>query len=133
MAIPRILATVTPRFGLLLVPLASFNVACSDSAPIAQPAAPTSVSAPNAFTEIAGTVVDTALRPLAGVTVEIVSGSQAGQSAVSNAEGSFVFSGGTYANGISYRASKDGYATNTVTGPLMFPTPSTRAALLVTL
>jgi hypothetical protein len=95
------------------------------------PAAPT--SGRYAFTQIYGNVFDTAFRPLAGVAVGIVDGSQAGASAVSDTGGRFSFSGGEYVDGIKFRASKDGYVSTTVSVPLQFPSPSAVAYISITL
>jgi hypothetical protein len=94
---------------------------------------PTAPSSPYVFAEITGSVVDTAFRPVAGVTVEILDGAEAGRSAVSDAVGTFVFSSGTYGSNIAYRATKDGYVTQTVTGPLAYSWPSSKASLVITL
>lgn len=97
------------------------------------PLTPTAPHSSHVFSDITGTVVDTAFRPVAGVTIEIADGTEAGRSAVSDASGTFAFAGGTFANGIAYRAAKDGYLTQTVTGPLAYSWPSSNASLLITL
>jgi hypothetical protein len=85
------------------------------------------------FTEVSGHVFDTAFRPLAGVRVEIVDGGHAGASVTSDAEGRFLFTGGQFVNGIKFRATKDGYVSTSVSGPLQFPWPSAVAALTIIL
>lgn len=94
---------------------------------------PTSVQYQYAFPQISGNVSDTAFRPVGGVTVEIVDGAQAGSSTTTDVEGHFSFSGGTFVDGIKFRATKAGYASVTVSGPLQFPWPSAIAYLTITL
>jgi hypothetical protein len=128
-----------PRTALLhgwcLGLLAMWMIACggcgSSPSSTSGPAAPT--SSRYAFAQIHGKVFDTAFRPLAGVAVLIVDGSQAGASAVSDTDGRFSFSGGEYVDGIRFRASKDGYVSTTVSGPLQFPPTSADANLNITL
>src|SRR5262245_14381914 len=120
------------RYSTLALGFALVAGACGSSPP-----APTAPTAPSpiqyGFTEISGHVFDTAFRPLAGVTVQIVDGSQAGRSVISDAEGRFSFSGGQFVNGIRFNATKDGYVPATVSGPLQFPSPSSVAYLNITL
>ena len=85
------------------------------------------------FSQIQGDVLDTAFRPLAGVRVEIVDGSEAGAFTISDGDGRFSFVGGRYVDGIHFRASKDGYMTTSVSGPLQFPWPSAVASLGIVL
>ena len=85
------------------------------------------------FSQIQGDVLDTAFRPLAGVRVEIVDGSEAGAFTISDGDGRFSFVGGRYVDGIHFRASKDGYMTTSVSGPLQFPWPSAAASLGIVL
>jgi hypothetical protein len=61
---------------------------------------------------ILGSVRDTAFRVVAGARVEIVEGSQAGQSTTTNDGGQFEFSG-TFVRSVTLRATKDGYAAAT--------------------
>jgi len=118
-----------------LVPLLGCVIlagACGSSSPT--PTSPTSpLPVQYVFAEIAGDVLDTAFRPVAGVKVEIVDGVRAGTSATSDAEGRFSFTGGQLVDGIRFRATKDGYISTTVSGPLQFPWPSTVAHLAVIL
>ena len=119
------------RLGLLLG-FALLAGACGSSSPA--PASPTMPSPVQyVFTEISGHVFDTAFRPLAGVRVEIVDGLHAGASVTSEAEGGFSFTGGQFVDGIKFRATKDGYVSATVSGPLQFPWPSAVAHLTITL
>jgi hypothetical protein len=121
--------------GWCLGLFAMWLIACggcgSSPSSTAGPAAPT--PSRYAFAQIHGIVFDTTFRPLAGVSVGIVDGSQAGASAVSDTEGRFAFSGGEYVNGIRFRASKDGYVSTTVSGPLQFSPASTVAFIPIRL
>ena len=63
---------------------------------------------------IYGYVDDTAFRPIAGVSIEIVNGPQAGTMTTSDASGRFSYDG-TFAFPVALRASKDGYTTSTRT------------------
>lgn len=71
------------------------------------PTAPTA-PAPSA-NALQGWVRDTAFRVVAGARVEIVEGSQAGQSTTTDSAGGFQFSG-TFVGSVTLRATKDGYA-----------------------
>ena len=78
------------------------SLGCSDS----HPAAPTAPVNPEF--SLSGMVSDTAFRPLASVTVEVVGGPRNGANATTDASGRYTFSG-TFTNTVSLRASKDGY------------------------
>ena len=123
--------TIARRPTRWLFMLTLSSATCSGPSPPTGPSAPTAVQ--YVFTQISGTVLDTAFRPINGVNVETVDGSEAGVSVITDANGRFLFSGGMYADGIKFRATKDGYTTKTVTGPLQFPWPSAVAYLNITL
>jgi hypothetical protein len=63
---------------------------------------------------IYGYVYDTAFRPVAGASVQMVDGPQAGMMTTSGADGRFSYDG-TFASPVTLRASKDGYTTATQT------------------
>jgi len=93
------------------------SLGCSDNNPSA-PTAPV-----NPEFSLSGMVFDTAFRPLANVTVEVVGGPRNGANATTDASGRYAFSG-TFTNMVSLRASKDGYvptlkaaAANPTSGP----------------
>jgi len=69
------------------------------------PAAPPPTAPPR--NDVAGWVLDTADRPVAGARVEVVDGPQAGTSAMSDATGQFSLAGTTF------RATKEGYVSVT--------------------
>jgi Carboxypeptidase regulatory-like domain len=121
----RLTASIRVGFALLAT-------ACGSSSPaLPAPTVPTPVQ--YAFAQISGNVSDTAFRPLGGVRVEIVDGSQAGASTTTDAGGHFSFSGASFVDGIKFRATRDGYAGVTVSGPLQFSWPSPVAYLAITL
>jgi hypothetical protein len=94
--------------GAIVVVASCWLAACGGFPP--SPTAPTPPTPVQyAFTQISGNVSDTAFRPVAGVRVEIVDGSEAGASVASDASGRFSFSGGTFVDATKFRASKDGY------------------------
>ena len=67
---------------------------------------------PNGVVSISGFVLDTGFRPLAGASVVVVDGLQAGESTTADAAGQFSFSGSFDAT-IRFRATKDGYVSVT--------------------
>ena len=105
-----------PGIGLLV--LAVGLAGCGDSrSPVSPtPRTATAPSIPGSGNGelIAGTVYDSALRPLAGARVELLDGPQAGMSATSNAQGGFSLTG-TVDDTTRFRASKEGYVTATAT------------------
>jgi hypothetical protein len=79
----------------------------------AAPTAPTTVSvATSAATHLLGLVEDSAFRPLAGVTVGVADGPQAGASAISTDSGIFEISG-TSTGSVTLRITKAGFSTTT--------------------
>ena len=100
---------------------------------VTAPLVPVAPSAASSFSEIIGHVMDTAFRPIAGVTIEIMDGNGAGRSVLSDASGTFVFNGGPFVDGIAFRATRDGFIAQTFSGALMSLSPGWRAGLLVTL
>jgi hypothetical protein len=76
------------------------------------PAQPTPVPAAPVQFSLFGWVRDTALRPLAGVRVEVVEGPLAGESAPTDAAGRFDLPG-TFSDTAVVRAAKDGYVPST--------------------
>jgi carboxypeptidase family protein len=100
--------------GIALVALAQGLAGCSGSgsrsplSPSSPPAARSQSAA--SVSSIAGFVLDTGFRPLAGVRVEVVDGSGAGASTTSDVGGGFSLTG-TFTETSTFRASKDGYVT----------------------
>jgi hypothetical protein len=105
-----------PGIGLLMLVLGLAG--CGDSRPPVSPTSRTATapSLPGSVNGelIAGTVSDSALRPLAGARVELLDGPQAGISATSDAAGRFYLTGNVD-DTTRVRASKDGYVTATET------------------
>src|SRR5437870_10299289 len=91
------------------------TAACG-SHPLAPSTTPTSTApgAPTASLNVIlrGWVYDTAFRVVAGARVEIVDGSQAGQSTTTNDGGAFEFSG-VFVGSLTLRATKERYAAAT--------------------
>lgn len=109
---------------LTTLTLGLLTAGCGDGS-VPSPTAPT-VTLPaqrNVFAEISGFVFDTAFRPLANARVEIVDGSHAGVAVTTNTGGRFSFTGGQFVDGIKFRATKDGYVSTTVSGPLQYVSP----------
>jgi hypothetical protein len=81
------------------------------AAPTVPTPVPVATAAPN---HVFGFVEDSALRPLAGVSVVIADGPQSGASATSTDNGEFEISG-TSQGSVTLRATKDGFAAITLT------------------
>jgi hypothetical protein len=64
--------------------------------------------------QMAGTVSDSAFRPLGGATVEVVDGPQAGKTTIADARGEFSLSG-TFDDATRFRATKEGHVAATGT------------------
>jgi hypothetical protein len=83
------------------------------AAPSAPSPAPVAVPLPNQA-QMAGTVSDSAFRPLAGARVEVVDGQQAGTWTLSDGRGEFRLSG-TFDDTTRFQATKEGHAAVTRT------------------
>ena len=80
-----------------------------DSSPSPSPTAPSAAqSAPPAGAQLAGTVADEAWRIIAGATVEVLNGPNAGLSTSTNHNGEFRLAG-AFDETTQFRATKDGY------------------------
>jgi hypothetical protein len=95
---------------LMLLPFAAGLAACNGStiapSPV-RPPGPPPVSVPAAF-QFRGSVADTAYRPLASATVEILDGAEAGTSVTTDANGNFLLPV-TFSTARAIRASKENY------------------------
>jgi hypothetical protein len=83
------------------------------SSPSTPSPVPPSAPQPAGRRPIFGYVNDTAFRPVAGASVQLVDGPQAGTMTTSDASGHFSYDG-TFSMPVTLRAAKDGYATATV-------------------
>lgn len=102
--------------GMVLLGLALCVAGCSGSS-ASSPTSPTVVArataeAPAQLMRLAGFVVDTGFRPVAGARVEAVEGTHAGTWATTDDRGEFALTG-AFDSTIRFRASKDGYVTAT--------------------
>src|SRR5262249_20803676 len=88
---------------------------CGKEQSPAQPT-PAPPSVHTAFS-VSGSVIDTALRPLADVRVEVVDGPGTGAVATTGPLGTYNRSG-TFSDTLTVQASKDGYATSTTRLPI---------------
>ena len=111
------------RSGLVLLLLAQGLAGCGRSTtpnptaptgPTVAPAPTPSPTPPPNGELIQGSVSDTAFRPLAGTTVEVLDGPQAGTSTTSDATGHFSLTG-TFDDTTRFRATKEGHAAATGT------------------
>jgi hypothetical protein len=100
---------------MVLVVFAVGSIDCGGSAPtgLSSPTAVFPVN-PSASTLVYGYVADTLLRPLAGVTVEVLDGPQAGAVLTSGLTGQFQ-ANGPFDDATRFRASKPGFVTATAT------------------
>jgi len=103
---------ITTRGVMVLLALGTALAGCGDSGSSAPPTGPSSVglvpSPLGGGQWISGTVSDTGLRTLAGATVELLDGPQAGSSTTTNLKGEFsIF--GTVDDTTRFRASRDGH------------------------
>src|SRR5580765_8531625 len=113
--------------GVVLLVISQGLIGCNGSRP-SLPLAPSTVSQPMTQpapatdgTMIAGTVADTAFRPLAGAIVEVVDGPQAGMTTTADVRGDFSFRG-TFDDTTRFHATKEGYVAATGTlGPPCAP------------
>jgi hypothetical protein len=97
---------------VILLSLGYSAVACSDGSATVSPTTPTAAPAP-AVEFIRGWVRDTAIRPLSGARVELLTGPQAGLVATTDSIGEFSFTG-SVDDGSRLRASKEGYTSGDV-------------------
>ena len=93
-------------FFALAAGLAACNGSTVAPSPV-RPSEPPPVSTPPVF-QFSGSVADTAYRPLASATVEILDGAQAGTSVTTDANGNFLLRG-TFSTATTLRASKENY------------------------
>jgi len=70
--------------------------------------APSTVAPPSGAMTVSGIVYDTANRPVAGATVEVLDGAQAGMTTTSNASGQYWMTG-VFEDGTRFRARREGY------------------------
>jgi hypothetical protein len=108
---------MTNRCAIAVLVLAYSLAGCNSRSPVApapvpQAGVPQPLPQPTTAYEVFGYVADTAFRPLAGVTVEVVDGPQAGMLLTSGAAGAFTYSA-TFGGSVTVRATKDGYITAT--------------------
>jgi hypothetical protein len=102
--------------SLSMVCFALLATSCGGDSPLAPPTSPTQLplpvtprpTPPPAQTRLNGDVYDTASRRVAGATVEILDGPQAGVVATTDDAGKFSFMG-TFDDTIRFRASKPGH------------------------
>jgi hypothetical protein len=98
---------------LLAVLVAAAAAGCGSES--RSPAAPTAADrvspAPPAGRSVSGVVYDTAARPIASATVEVLDGPQAGMSTMSDGRGQFSMTGG-FDESTRFRATADGHATS---------------------
>ena len=111
------MAALRHRWVILLI-LGYGATACSDGTPKLSPIAPTASRPTPAVEFIRGWVRDTAIRPLSGAQVELLTGPQAGVVATTDSTGEFSFTA-TVDDGSRLRASKEGHISADVTlGPV---------------
>lgn len=94
----------------MFVALAAGLGACDGSSMAPSPVRPSElppVSTPPAF-QLSGWVADTAFRPLASATVEVLDGPQAGVAVTADANGNFALPG-TFSTATTFRASKENH------------------------
>jgi hypothetical protein len=103
--------------AIVFVVLAQGLAGCSHSPAPITPLTPSAIPQPSpqlTGTQLAGTVYDSAFRPLAGARVEVVDGPQAGTSTVADASGHYTMVG-DFDDATRFRATKDGYLAGTGT------------------
>jgi hypothetical protein len=111
------MAALRHRWVILLILGCGAN-ACSDGIATVSPSAPTATLPAPAVEFIRGWVRDTAIRPLSGAQVELLTGPQAGVVATTDSTGEFSFNA-TVDDGSRLRASKEGHMSGEVTlGPV---------------
>jgi hypothetical protein len=98
------------RIGLVIVLFALAGCGGSRSAVTAPSAAPVVTVTPAAsVVAMRGTVSDGAFRAIAGARIEVLDGSQAGATTITDSRGEFSFSG-TIEDNTRFRATNDGYS-----------------------
>ena len=103
------------RIAVTALLLTGCLAACSPTAPNHQVAPAATVAQPTPVgVPVSGLVHDAVVRPIAGALVEVVDGSGAGRSAVTDHNGRYQLPG-TFTGTISVRASRDGFFTATRT------------------
>ena len=120
---------------LVVMTLALLVAACNDSSSLSIPTAPTGAAAPPPTTSqspqvLRGYVVDTAFRAIAGASIEVLQGPDAGTVMTSDAQGAFSYTG-MFATPVTLRASKDGYTAGT-TAVRLLPNGSVYASFQLT-
>jgi hypothetical protein len=124
------MATLRHRWVMLLV-LGYGATACSDGVARVSPTAPTTTPPAPAVEFIRGWVRDTAIRPLSGAQVELLTGPQAGVVATTDTTGEFSFTA-TVDDGSRLRASKEGHRSAEVTlGPVCSGCPGRSVSLFL--
>ena len=111
------------RMSRALVPLLLAVVSgCTNDRSTPNPVAPSAAVTPVAVPQqvLTGYVFDTAFRPVAGASIEVLDGSQAGKSAASDANGRFSLAG-AFSTPTTVRASKEGYVSQTRTSQTSGP------------
>ena len=101
--------------AMLALAFGLFAGACDHAA---APVAPSVVTAPQVYSQVRGSVLDTAGRDLAGVSVEIMDGPQAGMSLLSTSDRDASRCPSPQPTSATLRATKDGYVTVSKTLPL---------------
>jgi hypothetical protein len=107
---------------ILLLTSALAGAGCgSESPPSFLPTAPTAVATPptggtpppavSSAATVSGKVYDTANRPIAGATIEVLDGVNAGMTTTSDRNGQYWLTG-VFAEGTRFRASREGYLEN---------------------
>jgi Carboxypeptidase regulatory-like domain len=99
---------------ILVLGIVSGVWACdrASSSPSTPSPVPSPAPQPAVLRPISGYVYDTAFRPVAGASVQLVDGPQAGTMTTSDASGHFSYDG-TFSMPVTLRATKDGYTTAT--------------------
>jgi hypothetical protein len=100
---------------ILVLGIVSGVWACDrgSSSPSTPSPVPSPAPQPAVLRPISGYVYDTAFRPVAGASVQLVDGPQAGTMTTSDASGHFSYDG-TFSMPVRLQAAKDGYTTATV-------------------
>src|SRR5262245_56182924 len=102
---------------VLILSIVSMVWACDRKGSSSIPSSPSPAPQPAPPAElhpIFGDVYDTVFRPVAGASVQMVDGPQAGTMTTSSADGRFYYDG-AFASPVTLRATKDGYTTATQT------------------
>jgi hypothetical protein len=93
--------------GVLLLVLSAGAAGCGDSHPVMTPP-PVPPRVPRPTIQVNGTVYDTAFRPLAGATVTVLDGPQAGVAVTADAQGEYLLTG-EFNDVTRFRATHEGH------------------------